>query len=289
MVKKVYILLIIACLTSCDKIDFTGVVSPGSISVDQRFEQSMAWNETRHPLVLNVPIDNYQVYVCTDLHTEQTTNNLTHFLNLERNDTTAFFSIILGDLVNVKGAMPTVHKALQFNPASQISSDTVLTIAGNHDLFNNQWEDYKTYFGTSTYYLTVKTPNTQDLFVFLDSGSGTLGRKQLEWLRNLLEDKRSQYRHCIVCSHVNMFRTNGPIVSSGNFTMEETYEICDILSENHVDFFLQGHDHHREIIDFNNVKFLVIETLQDPVEDAGYLVVQCGENMGFQFRKIINN
>lgn len=279
-------MVFIACLTACDKIDLTGLVSPGSISVNQRFEQSMAWNETHHPLVLNVPVDDYQVYVCTDLHTENTTDNLKKFLNLERNDATAFFSIILGDLINVKGAMPAVYNALLFDSATQQSPDTVFTIAGNHDLYHNQWEDYKRYFGTSSYYLTVQTPNAKDLYIFLDSGSGTLGKEQLKWLKNLLKEKRNSYRNCVVCSHVNLFRTNGAIISSGNFTMEETYEICDILSENRVDFCLQGHHHSREIIDFNNVTYLLVETMQDAASDPGFLIIQHQQKISYKYLKL---
>lgn len=286
MVKKICFLFLITCLAACDKYDFMGMISPGSISVDRRFEQSMAWNETHHPLVLHVPKDDYQVYVCTDLHTEYTTHHLTKFLNLERNDSTACLSIILGDLIHIKGAMSRVYNALTCPSSTQKHCDTVLTIAGNHDLFNDQWEDYKNYFGTSTYYLTIRTPHTQDLFVFLDSGSGTLGRKQIKWLQSLLEEKRELYRHCIVCSHVNLFSNNRPINFSGNFSIEETYEIIDILSKNNVDFFLQGHHHRRDIIDFNKVKYLLIETLKDSFEDAGFLTLQCYQNIGYQYKKL---
>lgn len=286
MVKKVFIICLLVCITACDKIDLTGVISPGSINVEKRFAQSMEWNDAHPPLVLNVPNDDYQFYVCTDIHTEQTTNNLTKVLNLERNNPNAYFTIILGDLVNVKGAMPTFYNALKYNPTTQLKNDTVLVIAGNHDLFNNQWDDYKTYFGTSTYYITVQTPTAKDLLVFLDTGSGTLGTSQLKWLKNLLENQRNNYRNCIVCSHVNLFRANGSYISSGNFTMEETYELCDIFTKNNVNFFLQGHHHKREIFDFNNVNYLLVETLRDDCSDPGFLILTCGQNNFYDFYKL---
>ena len=65
-------------------------------------------------------------------------------------------------------------------------------IAGNHDLFFNGWKEFYSRFGSSTYLFTVKTPDATDLFICLETGGGTLGDKQLEWLINILQTIRSR-------------------------------------------------------------------------------------------------
>lgn len=53
----------------------------------------------------------------------------------------------------------------------------------------------------------VNTSEASDLFICLDSGSGTLGEKQLAWLREILEKKRANSQNCFVVTHNNFFRT----------------------------------------------------------------------------------
>ena len=45
------------------------------------------------------------------------------------------------------------------------------------------------------------------MFIFLDSGNGTHGKRQLEWLEEKLSH-RKDYRHCFVVSHNWLFRTS---------------------------------------------------------------------------------
>ena len=61
-------------------------------------------------------------------------------------------------------------------------------IPGNHDLYFNGWEEFYTRFGSSTYFFTIRTTTATDLFICLDSGGGTLGNLQLDWLKEMLEN-----------------------------------------------------------------------------------------------------
>ena len=161
----------------------------------------------------------------------------------------------------------------------------VMAIVGNHDLFFGQWEDYKRYFGSSTYCFTVATPNYRDLYVMLDSGGGCHGRRQIEWLREVLKH-RGQYRYCVVCSHVNLFRTDLSQFISGNLPLEETYDLMRLLSDSHVDLYMQGHDHHREELAYEGVHYVSLDCLKDNADNASWLMLQAGNRLTWDYMEL---
>lgn len=282
MVKKLFYFILLIASTSCN-IDWLGFVSPTSDTVEQRFSQSIAWNNT-HPLPqILTPTDNYSFYVGTDIHTEKTVTNLTRFITDMRNDSAAYFGFLIGDLVNEPDAFHTFARALEFDTLTQLKNDTIFTTVGNHDLYFEQWNDYKTYFGTATYWFEVKTPNFQDLFISLDTGNGTLGISQLKWLREILASKRSNYRHCIVFSHTNLFKQDNSQFPTSNMPIEETLEITDLMQKNKVNLFLQGHDHNREITHYKGVLYIIVDALRDDSDNAFYMIATCSDNVDYKF------
>ena len=142
-------------------------------------------------------------------------------------------------------------------------------VAGNHDLFFDGWKTFYEYFGSSTYYFTVTTPADSDLFICLESGSGTLGADQLDWLKNILTTIRSQYRRCIVFSHVNLFREHR--TSSTNVMTDEIRILLDLFAKNNVDMTFSGHDHRRSTEVFGNTTYVTLDALKDGFSEASYL------------------
>ncbi len=123
----------------------------------------------------------------------------------------------------------TTGRADDYNTLSDIRPkkndiESFLTV-GNHDLYFNGWKEFYARFGASVYYFTVKTPLASDLFICLDTGSGTLGEKQMKWLTKLLASERKKYRHCVVFTHVNFFRTRH--TGSTNPPVEELQLLMD--------------------------------------------------------------
>jgi hypothetical protein len=51
-------------------------------------------------------------------------------------------------------------------------------VLGNHDVFGSGWTHFKTYYGPGTYRFNVGNST----FIVLDTGDGTLGESQTEWL-----------------------------------------------------------------------------------------------------------
>lgn len=283
MVKRLFFLMTASLLlTGCNKLDLTGLLFPTSGETDQRVQQSLKMKHKGVPQNITLSTDNYRIYVCSDIHTTDHQDRFSEFMRRYRADSTCALALNLGDISNQKGAMMTAADIAAFNPQRDLYDTPIYSIAGNHDLFFGQWTDYKNCFGSSTYTFTVTTPHYRDLYVMLDSGGGCHGKTQMEWLHNTLKN-RDQYRHCIICSHVNVFRNDMSQFMSGNLPLEETYELMDLLATRHVDAYLQGHDHHRSETYYGGVRYITLDCLKDDVEYVSYLVGEVGDGVAWQF------
>lgn len=283
--KILTIILISTLLASCN-VDWLGFVSPTSDTTNQRVAQSLAWNDQHDSTVIRVPADSYRFYVGSDVHTEKTTQNLTQWICALRNDSAAYFGIIDGDCVNEKDAFHVFAPALRFDSLTQQRNDTIFTTVGNHDLYFEQWNDYRDYFHTATYWFAVRTPSQQDLFIILDTGNGTLGTKQYDWLAALLAAKRNQYRHCIVATHTNLFKNDNSTFPTSEMSLEETYKITDLMQQYRVDLYLQGHDHNQEVLHYRDVTYIIVPTMRDDSDNPRYFVGTCSDEVSYEFREI---
>ncbi|MBQ9864312.1 MAG: metallophosphoesterase [Bacteroidales bacterium] len=281
MVRYKYLLSLLVVFAGCSKIDPVGLIAPTSADVESRVSESLSINRDRGPIELFSETDDYNVHVCSDIHVEECSASFEQFLRCLRHDENVVAGLLLGDLINQKGSVRIVAEIIE-NTLSHEEQVPVMTIVGNHDLFFGQWEDYKQYFGSSTYFFVVRTPHYRDLYVMLDSGGGCHGKKQMDWLRQLLKH-RNEYRHCVVCSHVNIFRTDLSQFVSGNLPLEETYQLLNLLTENNVELYLQGHDHFREEVGYNGVRYVVLDCLRDGVENASWIRLHVGEDLSFDF------
>ncbi len=274
MVKKMMISLwAVVLLTGCEKLDLTGLVAPASAEADQRVHESLDINAREGVRNFNVSADTYRFYACADVHTEVYPYRYAEVLRRQEADSAALFGLLLGDISNRKGAIHSIADVVAG------FSKPVMALVGNHDLFFDQWGDFKNRFGSSTYYFTVTTPHYRDLYIMLDSGGGCHGQTQMKWLRDVLKD-REKYRHCVVCSHVNIFRTDLSQFVSGNLPLEETYELMDLLSANHVDLYLQGHDHHRKETVYGGVRYMILDCLKDAASYVSYFVFDVSDGFG---------
>ena len=284
--KKLFlskILLISFFLVSCNTTDIRGFLFPTGKTVEKRFAESQKWNEAQGKIVILSNENDYVFYDCADIHIDKTTQNLSKFVNIVNNDTLAAFAFFDGDLINEKGAFPTFYSV--FVDTIKPNDCPFFATAGNHDLFFGQWEDYVKYFHTATYTFIVKTPTAQDFYIVLDTGSGTLGTSQLKWLKNILKERKN-YRHCIVFTHANIFKTDNSQTTSGNLALEETYDLIDLFSKNNVNLVISGHDHFYGIDNFDNVTYITTSVLIDDDNTAAFLKVEVGERLNFENIKI---
>ena len=142
-------------------------------------------------------------------------------------------------------------------------------VVGNHDLFYNGWETYYAWFGSSTYLVKVITPEGSDLLICLDTGGGTLGERQLAWLKEVLRTQRYLFRNCIVVTHSNFFRTH--ITESTNPLVEEIEVLLELFCTYQVNMVIMGHDHQRSTEVFGPTTFLTLDGLSDGSSGTSFL------------------
>lgn len=277
MVRIVTYAVITLVLTACGTTDLSGFFVSPSDGVNERFAQSMD-HVGGYPVSSVAVDDEYVFYVCSDVHTDGTTANIDRFVSDLRNDPASGFGVVLGDVIDRKGMMQTFASALEYDSASHGYERPVFVIPGNHDMFFCQWDDFKAHFGASVYYFEAVCGSRKDMFIALDSASGTLGSRQMEWLRTLLKEKRYMYVHCYALTHTNIFKTDNSQTPSGNMPVEETLALTELFDRYDVTAVFQGHDHFREDVEYRGVRYTIVGTLKDAAELPEYLKVTASDN-----------
>ena len=117
----------------------------------------------------------------------------------------------------------------------------------------------------------------KDLYISLDSATGSLGNKQTKWFKSFLSENRKNYRHCVVLTHTNFFYTDNSQVSSGNMPIEESFALIDFLGKQNVSLVLQGHDHYREDLTYDSVRYTILGAIHDEMEAPEYLKVRVNQ------------
>ena len=274
-------------LTSCGKnIDYKGLFFTFNESVNERFAESMEYNDQHgYDVYTGIP-DEYEVYAMSDIHVDFSTNNLDRYVSDYLVDTMAPpFSLCLGDVINATGHWD--YFADHVKPVTDAGRKIYYAV-GNHDLYFDQWPEFKSRFHTSTYWFEVQTVSGfKDLYIALDSGNGTLGTDQREWLENILKTKRNEgLRHIVVFTHTHLFKKDSSQGHTSNFNLEETYDLADLFDRYDVSLVLQGHSHSRDLTTFKDVVYLRVDALEDHYPDAYYTILSIGENINYNFVKI---
>lgn len=286
ILTTVFGLALTIAMMSCTKRDWLGIFMTFDESPNERFAESMEYNSHYgYDVITGVP-DEYKVFAMSDVHVEGPTHNLDAYVADYLADTTAeAFSLCLGDLIYGKGGFGKFYEHIK--PVTDAGKKIYYTV-GNHDLFFGQWDDFYTRFGASTYWFEVQTVSGfKDLFVALDSGSGTLGVDQRDWLEDLLKSKHNQgYRHIVVFTHTHFFRTNNVNGTTSSFSMEETYDLADLFDRYDVAMVLQGHSHHRDYRMFKSVGYLRLDALKDDADEESYVILKIGNYIDYQFIQI---
>ncbi|MGM0464400.1 MAG: metallophosphoesterase family protein [Bacteroidota bacterium] len=267
--------VLLAVFSSCERFEMRGFIMSYE-SADRRFEQSMEWN-ARHPYKeINVSNEEYSIFAMGDSHVG-TTKNLDRFFD-EATAAGAVAAVMAGDITD--GHPEDYNLFSRHLPA--VDSLNYFMITGNHDLYFDGWKQFYSLFGSSTYIFTVRTPQATDLFICTDTGGGTLGKDQLEWLKNILKNERPGCRHCFLFTHNNLFRIRH--TTSTNPPVEELHVLMDLCVRHNIDMVVAGHDHKKNVVKFAGTTHITMDALKDGYEDAGYLVLDIGpDSAAYEF------
>ena len=271
--KLLLLTAVLLTTSSCEKeMDFP---SPEH-SVNQRFSQSMDWNESHPYKEIVVQSEDYSILFIGDSHVGST-NNLDKFFSMA-NASNATAVVMVGDVTNGdEKDYPVFDQCLQ-------QKDSLLSFltVGNHDLWsNNGWSEFFTRFGPSCYLFTVKSPEATDLYISLDSGSTTFGTEQLEWLSYILQTLRPECRHCMVFTHINLFRVRH--TTSTNLLVEELDLLVELFTKNNVEMVITGHDHEKDATAFGITTYIQVPALMDGFGNAGYFEI-CVKNEDVEYK-----
>ncbi len=285
MTKKIlYIalsaLVFMACANEDSTLDMKGMFSPNGETVQVRFAQSMAYNDTVGEIHLDMHADDYVIYVCTDSHiTRKSHKLLDYFIDQYNAASTPKLALHLGDHIDGQKNYPCVDSILN------LANDHLFNALGNHDIYFKQWPIYRSYFHTSAYWFDTNNGNKKlDLFICLDSAEGSLGVDQTNWLKKLLEAKSQEgYRRIIVFTHTHLWKLDGSQGHTSNMALEETYELTSLLAQYNVEFVWCGHQHARQSVIFKGVNYLVLDSSKDSEEGQAYMTVEMGENCFYHY------
>ena len=287
--KKTFFYIVLAmvfaaCSGEDSTFDMKGMFSPQGETVNTRFEQSVAYNQTKAPIRIDMHQDDYTIYVCTDSHiTRKAHKNLDYFV--EQYDAAAGpkFALHLGDLIDAQKNYPCADSILHL--ATRTLADTLFLTPGNHDIYFCQWPIYRELFKTSVYWFeTTNGTKKLDLFICLDSAEGSLGTKQWKWLRDLLEEKSTEgYRRIIVFTHTHLWKLDASQGHTSNMAIEETYEMLSLMGQYGVEYVWSGHQHARQSVVFKGVNYLVLDATKDTEKGQAYMVVDMGEEVNYSY------
>lgn len=274
MVRQLTIIFTgIAALCSCNELDLKGILMPTGPGVQTRFEQSAKMYPELNAGSVTTD-DTYVFYVATDPHIGSSHKGLDIFNDALRNDGNASFGVILGDCTDIRDNLACYLGALAYSPERHSCNQRIFHVLGNHDIFWNGWFDFRDNVGPSVYWFETVFEGGKDLYICLDTATATLGSSQDSWFRSFLEKNRKKYRHCIILTHTNFFYTDLTQGSSGNFTIEESFSLIDFMDRNDVSLVLQGHDHYREDIIYNDVRYTLLGAISDKMESPEYLKIE---------------
>lgn len=261
---KVLLLAMSLSTTACQKLDVEGIFISDE-TANKRFAQSVEWNKNHPFREIVVPSDNYRIMSMADSHVGST-NNLDIFLEIAKKSNVSAV-VMAGDLTN---GLSNEYDKFQQHLPNQDSLPS-FQLAGNHDLTFGGWNQFYSRFGSSTYLFTIKTPVARDLYICLESGSATLGNKQYDWLCDILQNVRPDYRNCIVFTHTNFFRFRH--TESTNPPNEEITALMELFIKSRVNIVVQGHEHTHSAEYFGNTLYLVVDAITDGLTNAGYLLM----------------
>lgn len=262
LIKLSIVCLIV--LTSCDYFEPQGFVT-SQTNVNERFEASLAWNKANGYETLHSPRENYSIYAMGDSHIGST-DNLNYYLQ-QASARGALAQVMVGDITT--GHQDDILTLSELLPSAD--SLNSFAIVGNHDLYFDGWQSFFELLGSSSYYFIVKTPSESDLFICLDTGGGTLGAQQYEWLEALLKSERTEYRHCVIFTHNNFYRLRS--TTSTNPMSEETQALSELFLRHEVNMVVTGHDHQRDTEVYGHTTHIIMDALQDHNDDASYLTL----------------
>lgn len=186
------------------------------------------------------------------------------------------FCLVLGDVVDY-GAAEQYPAYVSFIDNIESRNVKVFNVAGNHDLYNSGWDNWRINCYPHTSFYNFKTSGFS--FYGLDTGSGGPGYEQLTSLQSAFSvDSKPK----IVFSHYPFFSDS--LVFSMCDSTERNLAL-DMFQKNNVRLYLCGHIHKYELYDFGTLRHLALPSFR---YDGIWALVTVDESSGTYSVKFYN-
>ncbi|MCH5149942.1 MAG: metallophosphoesterase [Spirochaetales bacterium] len=253
-IKKLPIIMLQVLVISCEYLDIPAIFCTDT--ADNRFEDNK--NYFDHPAPEIKDVENFSFFVVSDTHYYKSTPQFEEKLNKLRQKYNADFLIVNGDI-----SQSGLEK--QFNLFLEDMKNyngNIYPVLGNHDVYHNGSKIFGRLLGKFIY--SFEIGNTK--LIFLDTATGTFGKKQKQWYENEL----SHDKQCIVFTHYNF--VTGTVQELTSVTnAEDEYYFFDINSKYNVKYVISGHLHQTNVKNIRGVTYRTITTLRKK-KDAVLLV-----------------
>ncbi len=261
--------------------DIEQYINANKNTVDDRYEDSVSGNTKMLQLP---PVKNPQHFSflwCTDMHIRVDRRDYLDKLGGFARRADASFIIHTGDLADHGLEEEFDHFLVEANKKLSIPFYSAL---GNHDLYGDGWDTFKEKMGPSV--TAFDFANSR--FIFIDTASCDVGKEQMEWIEDELEDarSRSEIKHIFMFSHMCLYddTLETPTIICDP---DERYQLISMLDKYDVDFFLCGHKHSAEKYYLNgtwHIQAGTASTYKKPINDHSqfYYFQIDGDNVYFE-------
>ncbi|MBP3743836.1 MAG: metallophosphoesterase [Prevotella sp.] len=324
MKTKTYIcvaLMAAATLTSCEKVSPIGVLVSGT-GVEDRVKMSeLYYRDYLSELDVAATDDDYSFLVGADSHVTDDTGRMDEMFDIAIEHGDGFVAH-LGDIADTKpeyyinlskSLERAKRKYMEKEYTYDVSTDTYtdedgdivdydeekfpfFPVVGNHDITHNGWALWSNIFHSSFYEFNVYLNSEQsvcDHYIFLDSASGTLGKRQIELIEEGILDvgENVKVRHTFVFTHTNIFRPSS-VQFASTFPREEQYFLLNQFKEWNATIVFCGHVHKWDDREVGGVRYLTLESMSErnSPEPGEYLVrVNVKKNGEIGVEKVMMN
>lgn len=242
IIKFISALLTILTLSACEYLDGGSIL--GSLPVNERFDDRNNRTNFSAPVVdASKP---YNFAVISDTHYYKTNPEYFRKISEKVSENKISFIILLGDITQA-------GTAAQFRMVKDDLNNLNIPyypVIGNHDIYNNGYDNYKRVFGRTVYSFDIGGTR----FIFTDTANGLLGGGQKDWLTKRL---KAHMRIKLVFTHYS------PIDDDlQSFTAtpepEESASVIALNDKYDTNCFISGHLHNYRERTVRGTRYLIV-------------------------------
>ncbi|MDR3192797.1 MAG: metallophosphoesterase [Treponema sp.] len=258
---------------ACD-VDLVGLFA--SSEPDERFKSRNTFHFlSPADLSLSLP-SNYSFIVVSDTHIEDgNARGLEKIRDAAVAEGDAFVAVT-GDITQ-NGKREDLEKFIGIADSLRAAGIPCYPVIGNHDVYFNNWPNWRDLIGSSTY--RVDSPNSSTTLFMLDSANGSFGKDQIDWLREGLKSARP---HVFIFTHANLFTEN--LIDIEQITDNRERARLLFLLDGRCDALFSGHVHNRITRKAGGVNYISLEDYRD---NRTYCRVFVGPSgISWEFKKL---